>query len=138
MRGSIKMFADLFCRGWNSIRVRFWSIGYKKRLLLQLLIVLFIALGGFLLWTSLFTNLADLNFIQKEDGNGSTIWDKWVQENGLKSIGDIWDGCGELFNIFDLLEKARTTRTHVTNNIKFLFGKEERKRTVTRENMSVR
>lgn len=93
MHGSIKMFADLFCRGWNSIRVRFWSIGYKKRLLLQLLIVLFIALGGFLLWTSLFTNLADLNFIQKEDGNGSTIWDKWVQENGLKSIGDIWDGC---------------------------------------------
>lgn len=87
------MFADIFCRGWNSVRVRFWSIGYKKRVFLQFFIVLVIALSLFLLWTSLFANLADLDITQKNEGNGSTIWDKWVRDNRLKAIGDIWDGC---------------------------------------------
>lgn len=89
------MFAEFFCRGWNSIRVRFWSIGYKKRLSLLILLLLF--LGCFLVWTSLFVDLSDLNFAQgREDGvNDSTVWDKWVTANGLKSIGDIWDSCGE-------------------------------------------
>lgn len=87
------MFAEFFCRGWNSIRVRFWSIGYKKRLSLLILLLLF--LGCFLVWTSLFVDLSDLNFAQgREDGvNDSTVWDKWVTANGLKSIGDIWDSC---------------------------------------------
>lgn len=87
------MIPDFFCRGWNAVRVRFWSIGYKKRIVLQGGIVICIALALFLVWTSLFADLADLDITQKLEGNGSTIWDKWVEERGLKSIGDIWDGC---------------------------------------------
>lgn len=105
------MIPDFFCRGWNAIRVRFWSIGYKKRIVLQGGIVICIALALFLVWTSLFADLSDLDITQKLEGNGSTIWDKWVEEKGLKSIGDIWDGCGEHFNIisypFDLVELSR-------------------------------
>lgn len=108
------MFAEVFCRGWNSIRVRFWSIGFKKRLFLQFGIVLSIGLGGFLLWTTLFANLADLEITQKEHGNDSTIWDKWVRENGLKSIGDIWDDCGKFtleirYCISDLSQNVKGT-----------------------------
>ena len=105
------MIPDFFCRGWNAVRVRFWSIGYKKRIVLQGGIVICIALALFLVWTSLFADLTDLDITQKLEGNGSTIWDKWVEEKGLKSIGDIWDGCGEHFNIisypFDLVELSR-------------------------------
>lgn len=89
------MFADFFCREWNSIRVRFWSIGYKKRLFLLILVLL--VLGCLVVWTSFFADLSDLNITQeRQDGiNDSTHWDQWVSENGLKAVGDIWDSCGE-------------------------------------------
>ncbi|XP_067055003.1 uncharacterized protein [Acropora muricata] len=88
-----EMALDAFRRGWNSIRVKFWSIGYKKRLILQFGALLFIVLSGLFLWTSLFANLSDLRISQKQKGNASTPWDKWVKDNDLQSIGDIWDGC---------------------------------------------
>lgn len=77
------------------MRVRFWSIGYKKRLFL-LIFFLFI-LACFVAWTTLFADLSDLKITQgRHDGiNKSSVWDKWVLANGLKSIGDIWDDCGE-------------------------------------------
>ncbi|KAK2556854.1 hypothetical protein P5673_021065 [Acropora cervicornis] len=87
------MALDAFRRGWNSVRVKFWSIGYKKRLILQFGALLFIVLSGLCLWTSLFANLSDLRISQKQKGNASTPWDKWVKDNDLQSIGDIWDGC---------------------------------------------
>lgn len=90
---SSEMVLDVLCRGWNSFGVRFWSIGYKKRLFLQFCVLLFIVVFGFFLWTSLFANLSDLKITQKQHGNGSTAWDKWAEDNGLKSIGDIWDSC---------------------------------------------
>lgn len=117
------MFTDVFCRGWNSVRVRFWSMGYKKRLSLQLCFVMVTVLAGFLLWTNLFANLADLKIRQKTSGNGSTIWDKWVQDNGLKAIGDIWDACdpsmsrkkiGKLVIHYDY-EQRRVIATAVAN-----------------------
>lgn len=89
------MFADFFCREWNSIRVRFWSIGYKKRLFLLILVLL--VLGSLAVWTSFFADLSDLNITQEgqDDINDSTQWDQWVSENGLTAVGDIWDSCGE-------------------------------------------
>lgn len=90
---SSEMALDAFRRGWNSARVKFWSIGYKKRLILQFGALLFIVLSGLFLWTSLFANLSDLRISQKQKGNASTPWDKWVKDNDLQSIGDIWDGC---------------------------------------------
>ncbi|XP_015749554.1 PREDICTED: uncharacterized protein LOC107329376 isoform X3 [Acropora digitifera] len=90
---SSEMALDAFRRGWNSVRVKFWSIGYKKRLILQFGALLFIVLSGLFLWTSLFANLSDLRISQKHKGNASTPWDKWVKDNDLQSIGDIWDGC---------------------------------------------
>lgn len=91
------MFSEIVCREWNSIRVRFWSIGYKKRL--SLLILLLLLLGCFLVWSSLMVDLSDLKFTQeKDDGvNDSSVWDKWVIANGLRAIGDIYDSCGEFF-----------------------------------------
>ena len=86
------MFADLFCREWNSIRVRFWSIGYKKRLFLLILVLL--VFGCLAVWTSFFADLSDLNITQERQDD-STQWDQWVSENGLKAVGDIWDSCGE-------------------------------------------
>lgn len=87
------MFADYFCREWNSIRVRFWSIGYKKRLFL--LIIVLLVFGCLVVWTSFFADLSDLNITQErqDDINDSTQWDQWVSENGLKAVGDIWDSC---------------------------------------------
>ena len=89
------MFAEIFCREWNAIRVRFWSIGYKKRLFLFILVLL--VLGCLVVWTSFFADLSDLKISQEtQDGiNDSTQWDQWVSENGLKAVGDIWDSCGE-------------------------------------------
>lgn len=90
------MFADYFCREWNSIRVRFWSIGYKKRLFL--LIIVLLVFGCLVVWTSFFADLSDLNITQERQddiSNDSTQWDQWVSENGLKAVGDIWDSCGE-------------------------------------------
>lgn len=89
------MFAEIFCREWNSIRVRFWSIGYKKRLFLLILVLL--VLGCLAVWTSFFADLSDLNITQErqDDINDSSHWDRWVRENGLKAVGDIWDSCGE-------------------------------------------
>ena len=92
---SSEMALDAFRRGCNSVRVKFWSIGYKKRLILQFGALLFIVLSGLFLWTSLFANLSDLRISQKQKGNASTPWDKWVKDNDLQSIGDIWDGCGK-------------------------------------------
>ena len=94
---SSEMALDALCRGWNSVRVKFWSIGYKKRLILQFGVLLFIVLSGLFLWSSLFANLSDLKVSQKQKGNVSTPWDKWVKDNDLQSIGDIWDGCGKSF-----------------------------------------
>lgn len=90
------MFAEILCREWNSIRVRFWSIGYKKRLFLSILVLL--VLGCLAVWTSFFADLSDLNITQeRQDGiNDSSQWDQWVKENGLKAVGDIWDSCGEV------------------------------------------
>ena len=100
------MFAEIFCREWNSIRVRFWSIGYKKRLFL--LILMLLVFGCLAVWTSFFADLSDLNITQeRQDGiNDSTHWDKWVSENGLKAVGDIWDSCGEfaLENVYCSLQ----------------------------------
>lgn len=89
------MLAEIFCREWNSIRVRFWSVSYKKRLFLLILVLL--VLGCLAVWTSFFADLSDLNITQeKQDGiNDSSHWDRWVRENGLKAVGDIWDSCGE-------------------------------------------
>ncbi|KAL9976129.1 hypothetical protein ACROYT_G013383 [Oculina patagonica] len=117
------MFAELFCREWNSIRVRFWSIGYKKRLLLLIFVLL--VLGCFAVWTSFFADLSALDFTQeRQDGiNDSTLWDKWVTENGFKSIGDIWDSCdpsdsrkkiGKVIIYYDSKEK-RVIGTAVAN-----------------------
>ena len=99
------MFADFFCREWNSIRVRFWSIGYKKRLFL--LIVVLLVLGCLAVWTSFFADLSDLNITQEgqDDINDSTQWDQWVSENGLTAVGDIWDSCGEftIENVYNFM-----------------------------------
>lgn len=89
------MFAEIFCREWNSIRVRFWSIGYKKRLFLLILVLL--VFGCFVVSTTFFADLSGLNITQETQVgiNDSTQWDQWVSENGLKAVGDIWDSCGE-------------------------------------------
>lgn len=87
-----------WCRLWSYILVRFWSIGYKKRIVLQLAILLIIACGCILVRLSLFANLADFDFIQTNgaDRNASSkLWDRWVEKNGYKAIGDIWDSCGK-------------------------------------------
>ena len=123
------MFADSFCRGWNSVRVRFWSIGYKKRLLV--FIFLLFSLGVFLAWTLLFANLADLHITQKQEGNGSTIWDKWVRDNGLQSIGDIWDACGEFAfenQPFYLLTFVKmSVKEHIEKVVRFSVAKSEKR-----------
>lgn len=95
------MFSEIVCREWNSIRVRFWSIGYKKRL--ALLVILLLVLVCFLVWSSLMVDLSDLKFADgKGDGvNDGSVWDKWVIANGLRAIGDIYDSCGE-FSLFFL------------------------------------
>lgn len=87
------MFSEIVCREWNSIRVRFWSIGYKKRL--ALLVILLLVLVCFLVWSSLMVDLSDLKFADgKGDGvNDGSVWDKWVIANGLRAIGDIYDNC---------------------------------------------
>ena len=57
-----------------------------------MLTAVLLILGCFVLWTSAFADLSDLDFTQ--ENNDSTLWDKWVSDNGFKAIGDIWDSCG--------------------------------------------
>ena len=79
--------------------VRFWNIGYKKRIVIQvifvLVVVFFVARPLFL------ANLSDLKFFQGSlDTNASnSLWERWAHDTGYKyfrAIGDVYDICGKI------------------------------------------
>ncbi|KAK3737291.1 hypothetical protein QZH41_008199, partial [Actinostola sp. cb2023] len=80
------------------IRLRFFSIGYKKRIAIQILLLLFLGVTGVMVKPLLFANLAELDMFNQfnQHSNSSAGWDKWSNEmarKGYRSIGDVYDHC---------------------------------------------
>ncbi|XP_031560519.1 putative phosphatidylglycerol/phosphatidylinositol transfer protein 2 [Actinia tenebrosa] len=83
---------------FSYIRYRFFSIGYKKRIVIQILLLLFIAFVGVMLRPYFFANLAELDLFGESGtrGNFTVGWDKWtgqMEKLGYRSIGDVYDQC---------------------------------------------